>query len=572
MNTKFASLIILISCLNCSSINEIKWRTLSSETFERAKKENKIILLNLEANWCHWCHVMHDSTYSNNEVAEYLNKHFISVKADQDANPELSIRYKEYGWPATIFINAKGEDVVKRAGYISPKLFLQLLKAIIKDPTPEENNKSLATISINQVENTALIDELKNNFEESLDYNVGGFDQSQKYVEWDTYEYALFNSKNQNIKEWIKKSVEGAKQLSDPAWGGIYQYSTDYDWQHLHFEKLLSIQARYIKIFAYNYLYSNDNLSLHYAEKIVDYTNRFLLHENGLYSNAQDADLKQGEHAEYYFSMNDKERLKLGIPKVDTNAYTNNNAELATSLLLLYTATNDEKYIRSSQKILYELLRRKNERGLFFHSYKKENIISLRDNIAVAEALIQYLKINPKNATYKNALEQLMKSIQKEFVLENGALRSFSGNNGLVAEPIIVENIKMARLFNWYAHFTNDMNYKETAKSVYVFLTHPKVAESYYTEPALLALHTEINTEPNQHVMLNVSGETNLLLNAFSQAPFFSLFYHYTKEELPEDKQPLFDGFNEDVMLICTSYYCSSPMYNAGDVKRFFIR
>lgn len=406
MKNIISGLIIFIGIIfsQCSLGNEIKWRQLSPEILKKAQEEDKIVLLNLEANWCHWCHVMEDSTYSNPEVVAYLNEHFITVKADQDANPELSIRYKEYGWPATIFLNAKGEDIVKRAGYINPRSFLKLLKAIVADPSLEEPIIEPKIKQVTSVEIESLIKKLKKNYVNSLDFKMGGFDQAQKYVEYETFEYALFNSSDEQIKSWLKTSVNGAKGLSDPAWGGIYQYSTHYDWNHLHFEKLLSIQARYLKIFSYNYLYNKDEESLMYAKNIVRYIDRFLLNENGLYSNAQDADLNKGEHAEDYFALSDDKRIKLGIPKVDQSTFTHNNADIARSFIIYSNTIGNSNYVKRSEQIYAVLKSRKSERGLYFHDNSKREVFSLKDQLAVLELLIELIKNDPNNLNYQNAL------------------------------------------------------------------------------------------------------------------------------------------------------------------------
>lgn len=565
-------ILVWIVVINCQSQETLKWTYLTKSTFELAEKEDKIILLNLEANWCHWCHVMHDSTYSDSKVIAYLNSKFIVVKADQDANPELAVRYRDYGWPATIFLNSKGEDVVKRSGYIPPKRFLKLLKAIIDDPSPEEIQTKLTDIVItNQADNT-LIEQLELNFKNSLDYKVGGFDQAQKYVDFDTYEYALFASKDQEDKSWLLKSVEGAKQLADPVWGGIYQYSTHYDWKNLHYEKLLSIQARYIRIFVYNFLYNDDSVSLEYAKKIVGYANQFLSSDKGLYYNAQDADLIKGEHAGYYFALNNEERLKLGIPKVDKNRYTHNNAEMASSLLLLFQVTNDSVYLDRAQSILnYLIHKRKQNNGLYAHSSESHTILSLRDNVAMLDLLVQFVKYFPENNLAVLELNSLMVSIKNNFILSNGSLKGFTGENGLSPEPIISENIRVSRLMNWYGHFTKDTLYTTIAEQNFRFLVQKEVAKNYYSEPALLLLQAELVTSPLEHVLLtNEKTDTAMERKMKALAPFYSTFIVSKKEELPLEKKELFVAFEVEVLLICTANTCSSPKYTTKEIVSYY--
>jgi len=98
----------------------IKWVGWSDDLFARAKREHKFVILDLQAIWCHWCHVMDDITYKDPKVIELMGSKYIAVKVDQDSRPDLSNRYEDYGWPATIVFNADGGEIVKRSGYIPP--------------------------------------------------------------------------------------------------------------------------------------------------------------------------------------------------------------------------------------------------------------------------------------------------------------------------------------------------------------------------------------------------------------------------------------------------------------------
>jgi len=114
----------------------LAWQPWSDAAFAQAKEQKRFVLLDLEAVWCHWCHVMDENTYSDPAVINMLRKHYIVVKADQDARPDLSNRYEDYGWPATVVFNGDGQEIVKRQGYLAPDEMLSMLQAILDDPTP----------------------------------------------------------------------------------------------------------------------------------------------------------------------------------------------------------------------------------------------------------------------------------------------------------------------------------------------------------------------------------------------------------------------------------------------------
>lgn len=94
------------------------------------------MLLDLEAVWCSWCHVMAETTYKDPEVIQLMQSRYIAGRVDQDAWPDLSGRYEDYGWPATIVLDANGKEIVMRSGYLEPRDFAALLQAIVTHPSP----------------------------------------------------------------------------------------------------------------------------------------------------------------------------------------------------------------------------------------------------------------------------------------------------------------------------------------------------------------------------------------------------------------------------------------------------
>src|SRR5580658_786262 len=129
-----------------ASAESIHWNTWSPALFEQARREHRFVLLDLEAVWCHWCHVMDENTYADPAVIALIKSNYIAVRVDQDARPDLSNRYEDYGWPATVVFNAQGGEIVKRQGYIPPAEMISMLKAIIADPSPGPSVSPAAVI------------------------------------------------------------------------------------------------------------------------------------------------------------------------------------------------------------------------------------------------------------------------------------------------------------------------------------------------------------------------------------------------------------------------------------------
>ena len=130
------SVVLAVSLDAAETPGPIAWTDWSDAAFERARADDRLVLLDLGAVWCHWCHVMEETTYKDPEVVSLIQTRFVPVRVDQDARPDLSNRYEDYGWPATIVFDARGTELVKFAGYIPPARMAALLEALVADPTP----------------------------------------------------------------------------------------------------------------------------------------------------------------------------------------------------------------------------------------------------------------------------------------------------------------------------------------------------------------------------------------------------------------------------------------------------
>jgi uncharacterized protein YyaL (SSP411 family) len=114
----------------------IEWQGWTPAVFDQARASHRLVLLDLEAEWCHWCHVMEAKTYADPKVRTLVAEHFLPVKVDQDSAPDLASRYGNWGWPATIVFAADGTEIAKRRGFIPPAPMNSLLEAILADPRP----------------------------------------------------------------------------------------------------------------------------------------------------------------------------------------------------------------------------------------------------------------------------------------------------------------------------------------------------------------------------------------------------------------------------------------------------
>lgn len=531
------TLVFASTVLESVAENEnVNWtRIFSDSLFEKAKKENKFVLLDLEAIWCHWCHVMHKETYSDPGVAKLINNYYIPARLDQDSRPDLSNRYRYYGWPATIVFNSKGEEIVKRAGYIRPEIMRELLQKIVNDPTPEDEDIDDSFIQFTS--DRTLTKELKKilgkNHIESYDDLHGGLKLNQKFLDSDSVEYSLILEKqgNKTEEKRVRKTLDSAIKLIDPFWGGAYQYSTMGGWSYPHFEKLAHVQAKYLRIYSRAYLQFKDPDYLTAASDIYKYLKKFLTSKDGVFFTSQDADVIQGKHSLEYFSKSDIERRKLGIPRVDKNIYSNQNGLIIDSLVSFYTATGKKKYLDDAVRAADWIVRNRslsfnfgeNLKWLFskwlepreFFERIKRTLLNysfpvqgyrhnekdlagpfLSDTLNMARGFVS-LHLATKNKKWLLLAEKALRFIDLHFTtpVAGFSTSDVSCKVCAVRNPsrLTDENIEIARLTNKLYQITKHGFYKEMQEHSMRFLSTPEVAIHTLTEPGILIVDLEIN-------------------------------------------------------------------------------
>ncbi len=508
----------------------ISWVSWNESVFQKAKEENKFVILDLEAVWCHWCHVMHEETYTDPAIVELIKSHYIPVRVDQDSRPDLSNRYREYGWPATIVFNSKGEEIIKRAGYIPPDELKIELQKIIDDPSPEEKviDKSNIQYSNSPLLSNELKTQLINNHKKSFDPTLGGLKMAQKYLDRDSVEYSLLINDSKE-KEMAKKTLDAAIMLIDPTWGGVYQYSTMSGWDYPHFEKLAKIQGEYIKIYSLAYETLKDLKYLQAAEKIYSYLKSFLSSPNGVFYISQDADLKPGKHSSEYFNLDDNSRRKLGIPKVDRHIYSSQNGIIINSLVYLYKVSENKQYLNDAAtasdwilkhrkincsisetikwmfrdwtspdsvfKSIQWIITNKSFPELGFrHDEKDVAGPYLSDSLNMGQAFLNLYSAT-KDRKWLIHAEQTARFIQRNFEAPIAGFTTAKSSCEICAarKPDILtdENITLVRFTNNLFKYTHDLSYKEISEHGMRFLVTPEIATETITEPGILIADLE---------------------------------------------------------------------------------
>jgi uncharacterized protein YyaL (SSP411 family) len=541
------------------------WKPFNETIFNKAKREHKLVVLHLAANWCHWCHVMEEKTYANPLIISYLDKNYIVCKEDHDLRQDLTSLYSDYGWPATIIFDADGNVLLKEAGFIDSDHFMAILTQLRANPSPLPDNSfpiNAQPTTDSSKQNSIHI--LKDKLINALDFEDGGFNFGQKYIDFETFEYAFNQSSNDtSMHKWVQNSIINSTGIYDNVWGGVYQYSGNNDWKHAHYEKLLEVQARYIKMYCWYYKRYNDIDALKKAEGIASYVVRFLSAKDGTYYNAQDADLIPGEKATNYFKLNNEGRIAQGIPEVDKNSYASNNAEITEAFLILWATNNNPLYLDKAIKCANELMNEYKSNNAYMHSTDKLSTISLKDNLAMLKTLMLLYRAT-SNTLYKKEAQTLLREITNTFNSGKGYLYSYVGSSPLKPTYNVSENIEACRLLNYSSYFFKNSSYKNAAQNILQFLTNPELIKTLPTEAGILSVANELLEEPSMAAYMqktNTTQQTAFIKSCISFPKFYFNNEVYTTQTINPEKYDLFQAYDKNFMILCTSTICSSPQF-----------
>ena len=564
-----------------STTGGVVWQPFDDSVFARARAEKKIVLLNLEAVWCHWCHVMAAQTYSDSQVQALLARHFITVKVDQDARPDLSTRYRDWGWPATIFLNGDGVDVVKRAGFIGPVPFARLLQAIVADPTPElaSARPAIASYAVSATLPAGLRASLLQRHEQLIDPVLGGLRTAQKRIDRDALEFALRQAGegDADAARYARATLDAARGILDPVWGGFYQYSTGGGWQQPHFEKLMRIQAAYLRSYALAYGLWRDPSDLTTAMSIITYVDDFLTSPEGAFRVSQDADLRPGEHAAEYFLRDDAGRRAEGIPRVDANLYSRENGVMIEALLVLFEFTGDRTLLdRANQAATWVARNRLNSDGGFRHDDEDSDARYLADNLAMARALLQFYRVTA-DRRYLRAAMHTASYMNRHFRQSGAGVLPVSGATGpLSPVPDVEDNISYARFNNLLFHYSGETAFQAAAEHAMRFVATEQVALAASTEVGILLADHELANDP-LHLTVRAgkraAGARALFTTAQRVPGFYKRIEWWDEAEGPlPNPDVTYPNLPKPAAFVCTNKVCSVPLFTPREMTEFITK
>jgi len=557
----------------------IEWQKWSPDLFARARQQQRMIIMDLEAVWCHWCHVMEAKTYSHADVAQLINEHFIPVRVDADANPDIAARYGRWGWPATIVFSANGDEIVKRRGYIPIIGMLSMLEAIIADPSPGPSvwNEPKATPSNQAALASGLRARLEQAFFDLYDPNYGGWGRIHRFVNSPATEYALEQARIGKCEYELmaRLTLHNGLRLIDPEWGGVYQYSDRFDWLSPHFEKIMFYQAENLRLYSLAYSRWRDESFLEAANAVFRYLEDFMLDPGGGYYTSQDADLSLEVDGHAFFALGDRQRRALGMPRIDKNIYTRENAWLIRALLDYYNAGgNPAARQRALDATRYIIAERSLPGGGFSHGDSDGAGPYLGDNQAMLQAFVALYQ-NTGDKRWLKRIASSLEFIETQFRNPQGGYNSAAvepASDGVFAEPFrqVDEIAALARSANIAYHHIGSETAVQIREHAMRFLAAPELSEQFSFQPAILLADYELNTAPVHITIIGAKSDATAA-ELFAAARVYPASYMrldwWDRSEGPiPNNSIVYPKLGRAAAFVCSNNACSLPLYSAAEI------
>ncbi len=505
---KFATTLFVLLIFQAAAVHAsdaLKWHGWTEDLFDRAQSENRLVILDLEAVWCHWCHVMEEKTYGDPAVQKILKAGYIAVRVDQDANPDLSSRYGDWGWPATIVFAPDGSEIAKLRGYIPAPGMAALLQAFIDDPSPGPSVAAIATVEPSSThfltpdQRTLLL----GNYDAVWDDKFAGWGMVKKFIHTESLDYAIAAARSGDVEAAAraKQTLDAALNLIDPEWGGVYQYSDQRDWLSPHFEKVMWFQTQYLRQYALAHTIWPRRGYLGAARSIHGYLTTFLKSDDGVFFTSQDADLDAETDGHAFYKLNDKARRELGTPRIDTNIYARENGWAISGLVGYYNASADPAVLAEAKIAARWIMQNRSiGEGGYAHGEKDRSGPYLADTLAMGQALLDLYAATGAREWLK-AADRAGAFIAVEFKHEDaGFVTSVStaANSGVFLEPVrqIEENIQLARFANQLHRYTGNDAYRSVAVQSMRYLTSPQITSTRRFLVGVVLAEKELGREP----------------------------------------------------------------------------
>ncbi|MFO7952684.1 MAG: thioredoxin domain-containing protein [Bacillota bacterium] len=490
------------------AFNPVEWYPWGDEAFTRAKAEGKPIFLSIGYSTCHWCHVMEEESFEDEEVAGLLNELFIPVKVDREERPDLDQIYMnacqaltgQGGWPLTVFLTP-GKKPFFAATYLPkyPRLGLSGLTEVLpslaeiwqKDRQKVERTAEEITAALrrhteeqariensedNKLPSEEILDSAYRQFASNYDHHYGGFGNAPKFPSPHQLIFLIGYWKRTGIQEAHDMALETLKAMYrggifDQLGYGLHRYSVDRQWLVPHFEKMLYDQATTAYAALEAYRVSGDPEMADLAGKIFSYVLSELKAEEGGFYSAEDAD-SEGEEGTFYvwsppeiIALLGEERGRL----INDYYGLTEAGNFEKGKNVLYRAVDDQEFAAARGLALQELAKIVEEsrrvllqaRSQRERPFRDDKIITGWNGMIIAALARGYYLLGEKR--YLDEASRAADFILDRLVMESGQLcRRYRENEASI--PAFLEDYTfLARGFIELYRASNEHKYLELA-------------------------------------------------------------------------------------------------------------
>ncbi|MGB2695276.1 MAG: DUF255 domain-containing protein [Dehalococcoidia bacterium] len=575
--------------------HEIGWREWGFEAFEDARREDKPILLGISAVWCHWCHVMDETSYSDQQVIDLIKERYVPVRVDNDQRPDINARYNMGGWPSTAFLTPDGE-VLAGMTYVPPE---QLRQALDQLSTYYKENRSEIGQKVEEMRtrrqqavaqmggagdlSDQVLDQVLVAIADVYDPVYGGFGTEPKFPQADSIDLLLYAHLRRNDPDLLHMARKTLEQMAgggmfDHVWGGFFRYSTNRDWSVPHFEKMLEDNANLLHNVLRLYHITGDERHATIATRVIEYLDTWLSDpETGAFYGSQDAD-------EEFYPLDGDARAQREAPYVDRTIYTSWNALTISSYLMASWAL-DRPELRPDGRpsgrdralraldFLWERLHTPGQGMSRFFDGEPHLSGLLGDQVFTAIALLDAYQTSGDPKQLDRALE-LASLLETRFYDADlgGFFDVWEGHDSLgrldMRQKPLTDNAFCAGLFLKLEHCTREPRYLDVARRTlehfggqqenigHFAAAYGRVVDSYLHPQAdvkLVGAHDQLAELHRAALRLRVPDRTVQLLDPARDAELLVAL------ALPSEPAP--------AAYVCYGTACSAPVRTAAELE-----
>ena len=297
--------------------NPVNWYAWNDETLALAKRENKLILISVGYSACHWCHVMENESFENEEVAKIMNENFINIKVDREERPDVDQVYMNAvqlitgsgGWPlncialpdgrpiwgGTYFSKDNWTNALTQISELFQKDSVKTIEYATKLTEGVQQSNLVAPNNNEIFFSESYIQKCVDKWTESFDLDFGGLNRSPKFPMPTNYQFLMrhaYKTKNSKLMEYVNTTLTKRAYggIFDQVGGGFARYSVDKKWHIPHFEKMLYDNGQLVSLYSDAFLITKNQTYKETVYNTLDFIERELLHKDGGFYSSLDAD------------------------------------------------------------------------------------------------------------------------------------------------------------------------------------------------------------------------------------------------------------------------------------------